>query len=87
MDESNLDVARRVLTEKQWQVWALREFQGVGWKQMSVMLGVSSATVRETYKVATRKVGQELARVEDQDSTRQGPHDRGAAPHGGDGAA
>lgn len=63
--ESDLQIAARVLTERQLQVWKLREVQGIGWRQMSVMLGVSTATVRDAHATALRKIGKEIADVED----------------------
>ena len=80
-----MDIARRVLTEKQLRIWLLHEVQGVGWKQIAVMLGVSSATVREANKRAMQLIGKELAYVEDQISDGPGPDARGAATDGGAG--
>ena len=71
-EENDRDLARRVLTDRQMMVWDLREVQGVGWKAMSLMLGVSSSTVRDTHRRARQLIGKEMARVKDQDSDGTG---------------
>ena len=58
-----MDIARRVCTAKQLDVLRMHE-AGMGWKRVSLMLGVSPETVKEHHRAAVRNITKEVERVE-----------------------
>ena len=58
-----MDIARRVCTEKQLEVVKLHD-TGLGWKRISLVLGVSTDTVRSHHRAAIHKITKEVERVE-----------------------
>ena len=78
-------VARRVCTDRQLQVVQLRE-AGMGWKRISLHLGVGPDTARDHWRAAVRKINKEAERVEVVRSGAAGEAGQGARAVGGDGA-
>lgn len=58
-----MDIARRVCTAKQLEVVKLHD-TGLGWKRISLVLGVSTDTVRSHHRAAIHKITKEVERVE-----------------------
>lgn len=58
-----MDIARRVCTAKQLQVVQLHD-TGLGWKRISLVLNVSTDTVRSHHRAAIHKITKEVERVE-----------------------
>lgn len=81
-----LDIARRVCTDKQFQVVQLRE-AGKGWKSSALILGVGPDTVRHHYRAAVRNIVKEVERVEASRRDSAGQAGEGARADGGGGAA
>jgi len=81
-----MDIARRVCTKKQIEVVRLRE-TGMGWKSISLMLGIGPDTVREHWRRAVVKITKEAERVEAAGSSSAGEAGQGARAPGGDSAA
>lgn len=57
------DVAARVCTQKQFEVWKLRD-RGLSLRQIALGVGVSVSTVRTQLFEADRKIAAELAKEE-----------------------
>lgn len=81
-----MDIARRVCTEKQLEVVRLHD-NGMGWKRISLMLGVSTDTVRSHHKAAIHKITKEVTRVQALGCGATGSAGEGAREDGGGGAA
>ncbi len=58
-DTDVLELARRVLTERQWQVWELDD-RGFSQYQIAAALGIGRGTVRDHLQAATRRVAKAM---------------------------
>lgn len=81
-----MEIARRVCTGKQLEVIRLRE-TGMGWKRISLVLGVGPDVVREHHRRGVHNILKEVERVEAAGRGSAGKAREGTCTDGRGGAA